>query len=56
MSIYKNIFNIPYNRKDEFKKMGGIWDSVKKRWYISNSIKILRKLLKFLVISKIITD
>ena len=42
----KIFFDIPYNRKDEFKKMGGLWDSVKKRWYISNSNKNIEKIIE----------
>ena len=32
--IKKIYLNIPYNEKDEGKKMGAKWDKSKKRWYI----------------------
>ena len=30
----KIYLNVPYDEKDEAKKMGAKWDKSKKRWYI----------------------
>ena len=35
----KIFFNIPYNKKEEFKKLGGLWDSNKKKWFVYESNK-----------------
>jgi len=40
----KICFNIPYIQKDEFKKLGGLWDSVKKKWYVNDSNKNIDKI------------
>ncbi len=36
-NVKKKLFlNVPYDEKDEAKKMGARWDKSKKRWYIEN--------------------
>jgi ribonuclease HI len=43
--ITKIYLDVPYIRKNEVKELGGLWDSIKKKWYIYdnnlNKFKIL---------------
>ena len=39
-TVKKKIYlNVPYDEKDEAKKMGARWDKSKKRWYIEHKNK-----------------
>jgi ribonuclease HI len=33
-SYYKTYINVPFNRKDEVKKLGGMWNKKEKKWFI----------------------
>jgi ribonuclease HI len=36
---------IPFTKKDEIKKLGGIWDSDKKKWFVYDNNKNIEKIL-----------
>ena len=38
---------IPFTKKDEIKKLGGIWDSDKKKWFVYDNNKNIEKILTF---------
>lgn len=35
--VSKIYMSVPYERKDEIKKLGGMWDFKKKKWYINDN-------------------
>lgn len=37
---------IPFIKKDEIKKLGGVWDTNKKKWYVYENNKNIDKILK----------
>ena len=41
----KIYINFPFNKKEEIKLLGGLWDSKKKKWYIYDNSKYKDKVL-----------
>jgi ribonuclease HI len=41
----KIYLNVPFIKKDEIKRLGGSWDSAKKKWYIYDNNKNIDKIL-----------
>jgi len=37
-SARTTILNVPYAEKDEAKKLGAKWDSVRKKWYVPQGV------------------
>ena len=38
MSEQKIYLDCPYSEKDQVKKLGGLWDSEKRKWYITDDM------------------
>ncbi len=41
----KKYLIVPFIKKDEIKKLGGVWDADKKKWYVYNNNKNIDKIL-----------
>ena len=42
----KIYLTIPFIKKDEIKKLGGVWDADKKKWFVYDNNKNIDKILK----------
>ena len=41
----KIYLTVPFTKKDEIKKMGGIWDAIKKKWFVYDDDKKINEIL-----------
>jgi len=39
VKMNKIYFNVPFIKKDEMKKLGGLWDGIRKKWFIYDNSK-----------------